>query len=684
MLNVSRLSLLSITHAVGAHWRAALAAAVLIMAALTAYITSLTPTYSAEALVLLAPEQEALGGRQDDAALAQTDPFFVRSETDVITSDQLALDVIRRLDLAKTPDFQSRPRLFGGEPHGPLTTSRLVAIYKNKLAVSNDGRSKTVRIGFAALSPSLAAKVANAHADAYLRAQSGRRAGTQQEALQWLSNEVRQSAAAMRSADASVQNYKVSNGIVGNGDSTVVDQRLSEVTTQLADARRTASTQASVLAEIRRLRAGGDVQGVDSLARNDVLTDLLRRRAGAEANLTALERRLAPGHPTLSRAREELAGVNQVLDGQFRRAEQAALSSARVAERQLADTSGALGAATARKTGQDRASAGLPGLEAQAAVAREVHQSVLNRYRTLMAETGFSSPSASVISRALAPTEPSFPRTGLFLAAALIAAAVGGAGLAVLIDLARPASPELAVLASVAGVRPIAAIPNRNKVAASEFLESIRTLRATIVEKPTGVAAFSCLLTSTLPGQGKSLTAIVLAQSIARTGLRTVFVDLDLRRPTATRLADVVQGPFGIGALLDGRAATVEQAVVHDAETGLDLLLVEPDAESALDRLSHAGIAQLLARLGERYRAIIIDSPPIGLSEALMLAPLVSKTILVARDGEVSAADLERAARLLREQGANDVGLVLTGVDPGNLNPADRKTLNHYLRLSEA
>ena len=123
--------------------------------------------------------------------------------------------------------------------------------YEKRLGVFNDGRSKTVEISFTAGNPRLAAAVANAHAEAYLEEQAARRRGGDQKSLAWLKQEVDARAKEARDADALVQQYQLKNGIVTTREVTMVEQRLSQLSGQLVDARRQLSTQSAMLAEIR-------------------------------------------------------------------------------------------------------------------------------------------------------------------------------------------------------------------------------------------------------------------------------------------------------------------------------------------------------------------------------------------------------------------------------------------------
>ena len=704
MEDTSPLSLQSIKRVIAQRWGLVLFASVVSFGALSAYILSLKPAYTAQAVVLLAPMADELGEAQNNPRNATTtDPFFIRSEAAIISSDELSRNVIVKLDLTKSAEFAPQPGLkerlglasskaaVSAHPYlsnDEVALDEVMRAYQERLGVFNDGRSKTVQITFTAGNPRLAAQIANAHAEAYLQEQSTRREKPQAKSVDWLKQEVDARAKETRDADALVQQYQLQHGIVTTQNATMVEQRLSQLSTQLTDARRQLSTQAATLAEIRDLRAGGDPSNAANLLANEPLTDLLRSRVQAEADLSSMETRLVSTHPSLVKARQTLASINEVLEKQLLRAENEAQAGLNSSQRQVNELSRAVGAETSNKEGQDKASAALPALMAEAQVKRTVFETVLNRYQTQLAEQGFTEPTAAIVSRAAPPAQASFPRTSLFLVAAAMASVLIGFGAAFLVHMMRPAPVTLNGLADAIGIRALVAIPRfRNESRESGevkirdprlYIESIRSLRHAIFEQHSTRETRVCLFTSVVPSQGKTLVAMSVARSLARSGTRTLFLEMDLRCPAASRLAHLPEISRGVASVLEMRTP-VNDVLQRDESTGLDMLLAEKNASVSLDRLTVAAFAALLGKLRSRYDAIIVDSPPVGvISDSLTLASASDQTVVVARDGETSTEQIAYAVRLLKERGATISGLVLTDVDPKQLEFADR-TISRYV-----
>jgi capsular exopolysaccharide synthesis family protein len=296
------------------------------------------------------------------------------------------------------------------------------------------------------------------------------------------------------------------------------------------------------------------------------------------------------------------------------------------------------------------------------------------------------------VSRAAPPARPSFPRKGLFLAVALLVAAIGGVGVGLFVEMLRPTPRGLNAFADAVGLRPLVAIarfrneshePGVVKIRDPRFyIESIRSLRNALFEQVAARATRVCLFTSVVPSQGKTLVAMSVARSLARSGLNALFLELDLRCPAASRLAHLPEPSRGVAAVLEGRAQ-IADVMQRDTGTGLDMLLAEKNAGVSLDRLTATSVAGLLDKLRPRYDAIVIDSPPVGvIADSLTLANAADKTVLVTRERESSVALLCDAVRLLRDRGATLAGLVITDVDPKRLALDDLTTARYVTGMT--
>jgi capsular exopolysaccharide synthesis family protein len=232
-------------------------------------------------------------------------------------------------------------------------------------------------------------------------------------------------------------------------------------------------------------------------------------------------------------------------------------------------------------------------------------------------------------------------------------------------------------LESLFGVKPIGLIPrleerrlSDQRVAAyvldrprSRFGEAIRALRAAIVSATADGGPMVLLVTSALPGEGKSTVAVALARLHAQSGARTLLIDADLRRPRLDILLEAGERP-GLGDILGGRDVEAASVIHKDPRCGLELMSAGHHGGDPTLLLGSAVLRRLIAGLRLRYELIVIDSPPlIGVTDARLLLPLADATLYLVRWGATQQQDVAAALRTLREARGPLVGAALTMVD---------------------
>ena len=172
------------------------------------------------------------------------------------------------------------------------------------------------------------------------------------------------------------------------------------------------------------------------------------------------------------------------------------------------------------------------------------------------------------------------------------------------------------------------------------------------------------LVTSTLAGEGKSLTSVNLALTLASTEERVLLIDADLRRPALHGLLNMRRSP-GLSDVLTG-VAGVAQAVVKAPGSRLFLLSCgSPFAGNPADLLATGTLRQLLLDLRQRFDRIVVDTPPAGaIADALILAPQADGVLVVARSGKVAQSAVAHLLERLANARARVLGVVLNRARP--------------------
>ncbi len=269
---------------------------------------------------------------------------------------------------------------------------------------------------------------------------------------------------------------------------------------------------------------------------------------------------------------------------------------------------------------------------------------------------------------------PSYPIRSRFLASGILIGGLIGFGLAWLRDLLDHRLRSVEEIAAVLQLPVLGAIPffgdkqedsQAGRLVSlsprSTAAESIRTLRTALHFGLAVRDVKAIVITSPSPGDGKSTVASNLAIAMAQADQKVLLIDADLRRPTQHAIFEIA-GNRGLASVLTDRRP-VEEAIIHNAIDGLDILPCGQCPNNPVELLNNGFFADMLAKLKEKYDRIIIDSPPVmPVADARVIAALGDATLLVLR-AERSTRRVALAARneLWRVR-ATRIGVVVNGV----------------------
>jgi uncharacterized protein involved in exopolysaccharide biosynthesis len=407
----------------------------------TIFVNVVKPRYSAEARVLLENQESFIPRADKTERVAEIlpDPEAVQSQIQLLTSRDLARRVIKMLDLQGNDEFDPLAKGMGattralvmlGLARDPTQTTpedRILETFGDKLNVLSPTKTRVLSIEFTSRNPDLAAKGANAVAEAYLEFQQDAKRDHARGAANSLAALVAQLRARVAEADVEAEQFRAKSGLlVGSNNTTINAQRLSDLNTQLSLAR---SAQADAQAKARLLRdmlRQNRVGDIPDVANNEVIRRLLEQRVTLRAQLALESRTLLPGHPRI----KELQAQLQDLDAQGRAAAErvartlendAHIAGARVENltRALEEQKTVVGAA-------DADDVRLRDLERTARLYKEQLESAAAKYQEAMARENSQAtpPDARIFQRALAPQIPSFPKKVPIVSFAILSALI--------------------------------------------------------------------------------------------------------------------------------------------------------------------------------------------------------------------------------------------------------------------
>jgi polysaccharide biosynthesis transport protein len=199
----------------------------------------------------------------------------------------------------------------------------------------------------------------------------------------------------------------------------------------------------------------------------------------------------------------------------------------------------------------------------------------------------------------------------------------------------------------------------------SPLAEAYRHLRTSVLLSTAGRAPKSLLVTSSLPGEGKTTTAVNTAISLAQTGASVVIIDADMRRPRLQSIFDM-HGQLGLSSILssDVSADDMLAMVRSDEESGLNILTSGPIPPNPAELLGSDQMRRLLAVLQANYTHVVVDSPPVSsFTDGVLISTMVDGVLLVVHGGKSSRHIVRRSKQLLNDVGAKIFGVVLNNIN---------------------
>ncbi len=658
--------------------------------------------YSADAQVALNRSSDELVDVHQDPAPITPDSSSVDTEVQVLQSPQLSQKVIDRLHLDRDPEFNPELAPFnpitstiglikGLIPKPPMTAAEKAAAlrqsildnFDKQLTVKRSGLTYAIDIVFTSQSSRTAALVANTLADQYLADQMTAKLQETQKANTWLSAHLEGMREQVQAAEARVADYQAAHGlqVTTQGD-TYAGQEITTLADRLASARADEAEQTARLnAAQAQIEHGGAGADVGQALQSPVIVQLRSQRADLSRQVTDMQGRYGPLHPDLVKVRAQLADIDSQIHAEIDRIVSNLRAQAAAAHQRAVSLQGDVNQSRGQLASNGAAQVRLNELQRNLDSVKGLYQSFLDRAKQTSEAKGAEQPDSRLVAAAERPVKPSSPKMLLVLVGAIVLG--GGAALAaaVIVEMLDTSLSTAMNVERLLGVPSLGGIPAlastlargaRAKRAApadyvvtnplSLFAESFRALRASIVNTPYGKPARIVMLTSALPGEGKSTTALCLARSTALSGGRVLLIDCDVRHPALSRMT-VGAPKAGLIEVLAGKVKLAD-AMQRDERTTAMLLPVSEVAYVPNDLLGSAAMDTLLADLRSHFDMIILDSAPVlPAAETRLLALKADALVFLVRWRKTPATAANAALRLLEQTGAQITGACLTQVD---------------------
>jgi polysaccharide biosynthesis transport protein len=640
-----------------------------------------TPMYEARAKVSVEPYGVyILEGQDVDRGVTPNQIYdYLATQVEVIKSRSLAEVVATDLNLAERYDVlgkdveESRPANTSDEEWRQKKLKMAASILAGSVVSEVPSDNWVIPIGYQSANPALAAELANAYADAFVSSGSRTSIEDNQYALTYLKEQIDLTRASLAQAEGSANDYARNSGIIvqanpasedgGSSSVTLRTANLANINQRVTDARAARIEAEQRWRSIQSLPASQlpEVQG------NAVLSGFITERTSKLSQLSELRQRYNDDFPQVINLRAQI----EILDRQIEASSSDIKSTVRneyiVARNREQALEAELGSLTSDTLVEQDQKVQLSALDREAQALRDQLKVLLDRYNQINSAAKVDRGTVTKLDSATVPSSPYAPDIMKNMLLALVFGVAAAAGLAVLRETLDDRIRSLEDVEDRIGLPLLGHTPHiaERDIEAegtnrfSTLMEAYSSIRAAIdITLPRNRNVIQ--LTSSQASEGKSTTAVILAELFASLGRKTLLIDGDLRRPSVARLLDIERPKIGLVEVLLGHV-DLEAAVVKGVHENLEILPIGEIPPNPAEIIASNAMRDFLAKQRENYSLIIIDSSPVlGLADAPMLSRLVDGTIFVLEANKVPFGQARSAVRRLKFAGGNMLGVILT------------------------
>jgi polysaccharide biosynthesis transport protein len=670
-------------------WRTVVIFAVIVVAGVTAATLAMRPVYEPEGKLQIDPPGSEVFSL-DAAGAGLIDAEYISTEAQKLQTDDLALATIATLHLDRNSEITGKLPIhpLGVSNSDPLAATENAALrgLRSRLSIRRDPSSRLVVVAFSSHDPRLSANVVNTLMKLLVQKNFESRNSAIAESAVWLSRQLDDIREKMERASRALADFGEKTGIADVDPNTnTYSEKMGDLNKQLVQAAADRIQYESFLAPSR------NADSLPQVRSSLVIQALTQKRAEAEAQLAQSSVIYGPNHAEVRKLERQVGELQNAIRAQQQAIVSELWTNYRAAQTRERSLSGEVRQATTDLTTLSQYEV----LKKEAQADRDLYDALYAKVKEAGISAASKSSNIHIVNQARVLDHPTRPHRSLNILAGALFGLIGGVGLAFAKDRMQDRIhsaddvrdwvnfPTVAVVPEIRNgtERPGLLGGNRTKLLPPDEIELLGS-DCYVLQRPNSPEAEAVhalrtmlflsdpkrpprvlVVTSPLPGEGKTTLAMNLAITMAKHG-RTCLVDADMRKPAVGNNFRLTP-TLGLEHLLNG-CATLDQ--VASPSTAVDDLTIIPavnPTHSAIQLLSDGRMKTLITRLRDRYDFVVIDTPPIlPYADGLAISTHVDGVILVGRAGQTPRGAITRSMELLETiNSAPILTVVLNGVN---------------------
>jgi succinoglycan biosynthesis transport protein ExoP len=671
----------------------AFALVITLLAGVIAFVS--TPIFEAKTTLLIETNKQTVVSIEEVYGGVRTSNDYFQTQVEIIKSREVALKAVNKLKLYDHPDYDPRgPKKgvaalieklgFSTQDNVPNVWTEeslaqaVLPAFMGDLSIEPIRNSQLVVVRFTSPSAAFAAKVANTLANTYIENDLDARYKMTRTASAWLEGQLAGLKDKLTQSESALQGFREQQGIVNIEEAAQsgVGQQIALLQSRLIEARTRRAEVEATNKIIQDAASKGDLASQPTLLNNAQVTNAKSQANQAARKFAEVTQRYGREHPRYMEADSDVKSAADNLQRQI----EAVVASVTQELARASSTEKTLERALSNARGNvvniNRKEFELGVYEREVAANRQMYDMFMQRTKETAIASNLQSVVARVVDAAVVPTGPIKPKKRMIVAIALLLGLLAGVMLALLREMldntlkasddveARLKLPLLTVLPMLAKKETERSVSSRFVLDSpnSLYSEAIRTARTGVLLSSIDLPSRTLVVTSSVPGEGKTTFSSNLAMAHAQTK-KTLLIDADMRRPSIAKNYGLEPWTVGLSELVSGNA-TLQESLHKVADSNLMVMPSGVIPPNPLELLHSERFAKTLLVLAKHFEIIIIDSPPVELvSDAMVIAALASGVIFVTKAHSTPLPLARKALQRLRAGNVHIVGVVLNALD---------------------